>query len=101
MLLYRGKILNPSQVDTLYYQVHKVRPITECHVLQLGSTITIQEPIEVYQVSLNKNIKSMQNVNHTSAHISIDVSSPLCVSNDTCHTSTRVSNDTQCVYAMT
>ena len=67
--------------------------ILELHVLQLVYTITIQKITKICQVPWNKNIKSMQNVNHTSAHVSNDVSSSIRVSNDTCHTSTCVSND--------
>ena len=48
---------------------------------------------KICQVPWNKNIKSMQNVNHTSAHVSNDVSNLIRVSNDTCHTSTCISND--------
>ena len=50
-------ILDLSQANTSYYQVHKVRPITKRYVLQLVSTITIQGPTEICQVSWNKNIK--------------------------------------------
>ena len=36
----RGKILDLSQTDTSYYQVHKIQPITKHHVLLLGFAIT-------------------------------------------------------------
>ena len=34
-----------------YYQVHKIQPITERHVLLLGFAITTQKPTEICQVS--------------------------------------------------
>ena len=46
-----GKIPDLSQADTLYYQVHKIQPITKHHVLLLGFVITTQKPIEICQVS--------------------------------------------------
>ena len=46
-----GKIPDLSQADTLYYQVHKIQPITKHHVLLLGFAITTQKPTEIYQVS--------------------------------------------------
>ena len=45
------------QADTSYYQVHNIWPITKRHVLLLVSTITIQKPREIFQVSLNKKNK--------------------------------------------
>ena len=46
-----GKIPDLSQANTLYYQVHKIQPITKHHVLLLGFVITTQKPTEICQVS--------------------------------------------------
>ena len=46
-----GKIPDLSQVDTSYYQVHKIQSITKRHVLLLDFAIITQKPKEICQVS--------------------------------------------------
>ena len=72
----KGKIPDLSQADTSHYQVHKIQPITEHHVLLLGFAITIQKPIEICQVSC-------KNQSRISARVSDDSSSLARVSDDT------------------
>ena len=45
--MQREKISDLLQANTSYYQVHKVQPIMKHHVLQLVSTITIEEPKKI------------------------------------------------------
>ena len=51
-----GKILDLSQTDTSYYQVHKIQPIIKHRVLLLDFAITTQKPTEICQVSCKKPI---------------------------------------------
>ena len=80
----RGKILNLSQADTSYYRVHKIQPITKCHVLLLGFVITTQKPTEICQVSCKNNHASARVSDDTSslAHVSNDIYDPVHVSDD-------------------
>ena len=70
------KIPDLSQADTSHYQVHKIQPIIEHHVLLLGFAITIQKPMEICQVSC-------KNQSHISARVRDDTSSFARVSDDT------------------
>ena len=93
--LQRGKIPNLSQADMSHYQVHKIQPIIEHHVLLLGFAITIQKPMKIHQVSCkNQSCISVRVSNDTSnlARISDDTSSLARVSNDTSNPA-RVSDD--------
>ena len=84
--IYReGKIPDLSQVDTSYYQIHKIQQITKRHVLLLDFAITTQKPTEICQVSC-------KNQSRISARVSDDTSSLACVSDDTSSLA-RVSDD--------
>ena len=50
--MWKGKIPDLTQADTSYYQVCKVRPITERHVLLLVFSINNQKSKEIHQESL-------------------------------------------------
>ena len=81
----KGKILDLSQADTSYYQVHKIQPITKRHVLLLDFAITTYKPTEIIQVSCkNQSRISVCVSNDTSslAHVSDDTSNPAHVSDD-------------------
>ena len=80
-----GKIPDLSQVDTSYYQVHKIQPITKHHVLLLDFAITTQKPTEICQVSC-------KNQSRINARVSDDRSSLVRVSDDTSNLA-RVSDD--------
>ena len=73
--MQREKIPDLSQVDTSHYQLHKIQPITEHHVLLLGFAITIQKLTEICQVSC-------KNQSRISARVSDDSSSLTRVSDD-------------------
>ena len=74
--IYReGKIPDLSQVDTSYYQVHKIQQITKHHVLLLDFAITTQKPIEICQVSC-------KNQSRINARVSDDTSNFACISDD-------------------
>ena len=70
MTLWRGKIPDLSQADTSHYQVHKIQPITNHHILLLGFAITIQKPTEICQVSC-------KNQSRISVRVSDDISGPI------------------------
>ena len=55
-LCREGKILDLSQADTTYYQVHKIQQIAKHRVLLLDFVITTQKPMEIFQVSCKKPI---------------------------------------------
>ena len=71
-----GKILDLSQTDTSYYQVHKIQPIIKHRVLLLDFAITTQKPTEICQVSC-------KNQSRISIRVSDDTSSLARVSDDT------------------
>ena len=81
----KGKIPDLSQADMSHYQVHKIQPIIEHHVLLLDFAITIYKPIEICQVSC-------KNQSRISAHVSDDLSSLTRVSDDSSRFA-RVSDD--------
>ena len=87
MSLYReGKILDPSQADKSYYQVHKIQPITKRHVLLLDFAITTHKPMEICQVSCKNQSRISARVSDDTsslARVSDDTSSLACVSDDT------------------
>ena len=84
-LCREGKILDLSQADTTYYQVHKIQPIAKHHVLLLGFAITTQKPTEIAKC----HAKNQSCIN---ARVSDDTSNLARVSDDT-GSLARVSDD--------